>query len=67
LVRHLCDGEKYAVVSKELGIAPDRAAVMLRAASSQLERAFLELVREHVAAPQFVRRAIESFVEATEP
>lgn len=66
LMRHVCDGASYPDLAQELGVRPDRAAVMLRTAALHFERAFTALVSQHVQAPEHVRRAIESFVEVVE-
>jgi hypothetical protein len=66
LVRHFCDGASYPDVARELGVRPDRAAVMLRTASSYFEQSFKSLVTQQVREPEQVRRAIQSFLEVIE-
>jgi len=66
LVRHLCDGQSYPEVARELDVRPDRAAVMLRTAASYFEQSFKSLVSQQVREPEQVRRAIESFLQVVE-
>lgn len=66
LVRHLCDGMSYPDVARELGVRPDRAAVMLRTAASYFEQSFKSLVSQQVRQPEQVRRAIENFLQVVE-
>lgn len=63
---HLFEERSHRDLAKELGVAPDRAPVMLRTAVAHFRRAFEALIRRQARSPELFQRTIDQFLEALE-
>jgi len=66
LVQHICEDVRHVDLADDLGVRPDRAAVMLRTAATRFELAFRGLVAQQVRSPDHVRRALTSLLEVVQ-